>query len=135
MQCIRSVLQQEEELRHPALTPAAAPGSPAVLITNGSFAWEAGGIPLLRHISLEIPAGRLLIVIGEVGSGECLAAGVGAFQLTLLALRAPDTCRPSTKAGQIHSNMHVHCISSLILLMCAFAVEQRRIALNGLCVT
>lgn len=60
---------QEEELRHPPLTPAASPGSPAVLITNGSFAWEAGGIPLLRHISLEIPAGRLMIVIGEVGAG------------------------------------------------------------------
>ena len=81
MQCISSVLQQEEELRHPALTPAAAPGSPAVLITNGSFAWEAGGIPLLRHISLEIPAGRLLIVIGEVGSGERSAAGVGAIHI------------------------------------------------------
>ena len=77
MQCISSVLQQEEELRHPALTPAAAPGSPAVLITHGSFAWEAGGIPLLRHISLEIPAGRLLIVIGEVGSGERSAACIG----------------------------------------------------------
>ena len=81
MQCISTVLQQEEELRHPALTPAAAPGSPAVLITNGSFAWEAGGIPLLRHISLEIPAGRLLIVIGEVGSGERSAAGVGAIHI------------------------------------------------------
>lgn len=81
MQCISSVLQQEEELRHPALTPAAAPGSPAVLITNGSFAWEAGSIPLLRHISLEIPAGRLLIVIGEVGAGERSAAGVGTVHL------------------------------------------------------
>ena len=79
MQCISFALQQEEELRHPALTPAAAPGSPAVLITNGSFAWEAGGIPLLRHISLEIPAGRLLIVIGEVGAGERSAACVSAF--------------------------------------------------------
>ena len=81
MQCVTSVLQQEEELRHPALTPAAAPGSPAVLITNGSFAWEAGGIPLLRHISLEIPAGRLLIVIGEVGSGERSATCIGAIQI------------------------------------------------------
>lgn len=61
---------QEEELRHPQVTPAAAPGSPAVLINNGSFAWEAGGIPLLRHLSLEVPAGHLLIVIGEVGSGD-----------------------------------------------------------------
>lgn len=60
---------QEEELRHPQLTPAAAPGSPAVLINNGSFAWEAGGVPLLRHLSLEVPAGHLLIVIGEVGAG------------------------------------------------------------------
>ncbi len=80
-QRISSVLQQEEELRHPALTPAAAPGSPAVLITNGSFAWEAGGIPLLRHISLEIPAGRLLIVIGEVGAGERSAADTGAIHI------------------------------------------------------
>lgn len=63
-------LLQEEELRHPEVTPAAAPGSPAVLINNGSFAWEAGGVPLLRHLSLEVPAGHLLIVIGEVGAGE-----------------------------------------------------------------
>ena len=62
--------RQEEELRRPQLTPAAQPGSPAVLINNGSFAWEAGGIPLLRHLSLEVPAGHLLIVIGEVGSGR-----------------------------------------------------------------
>ena len=62
-------LWQEEELRHPSVTPAAAPGSPAVLIKNGSFAWEAGGVPLLRHLSLEVPAGHLLIVIGEVGAG------------------------------------------------------------------
>ena len=51
------------------MTPAAAPGSPAVLINHGSFAWEAGGVPLLRHLSLEVPAGHLLIVIGEVGAG------------------------------------------------------------------
>ena len=47
-------------------------GSPAILIKNGSFAWEAGGVPLLRHLSLEVPAGRLLVVIGEVGSGGLL---------------------------------------------------------------
>lgn len=56
-------------MRHPAVTEAAQVGSPAILIKNGSFAWEAGGVPLLRHLSLEVPAGRLLVVIGEVGSG------------------------------------------------------------------
>jgi len=61
----------------PRTDPCCRPRQPAVLITNGSFAWEAGGIPLLRHISLEIPAGRLLIVIGEVGSGERSAACIG----------------------------------------------------------
>ena len=48
--------------------PAPA-GSPAILVKNGSFAWEAGGVPLLRHLSLEVPSGRLIVVIGEVGSG------------------------------------------------------------------
>lgn len=60
---------QEEELRHPAVTDPAPAGSPAILVKNGSFAWEAGGIPLLRHVSLEVPSGRLIVVIGEVGSG------------------------------------------------------------------
>ena len=62
------------------------PGSAAVLITNGSFAWEAGGVPLLRHLSLEVPAGRLLIVIGEVGSGEYLHTRDTTFKYLYVAL-------------------------------------------------
>lgn len=61
---------QEEELRPAAVTEAAPVGSPAVLVKNGSFAWEAGAVPLLRHLSLEVPAGQLLVIIGEVGSGQ-----------------------------------------------------------------
>ena len=46
--------------------PAAEPGSLAVAIRNGNFAWQKGGDSLLRDINLQVPAGQLIIVIGEV---------------------------------------------------------------------
>ncbi|XP_069548711.1 ATP-binding cassette sub-family C member 2 [Brachyistius frenatus] len=42
----------------------------AVSIRDGSFAWESEGEPLLKNVSLEIKPGRLVAVVGAVGSGK-----------------------------------------------------------------
>ncbi|XP_038076863.1 ATP-binding cassette sub-family C member 9-like [Patiria miniata] len=43
----------------------------AVKITHGSFAWDPeSDAPILSDINVEIPAGKLTMVIGQVGSGK-----------------------------------------------------------------
>ncbi|CAK6953270.1 canalicular multispecific organic anion transporter 1 [Scomber scombrus] len=42
----------------------------AVSINNGSFAWERGTEPLLKNVSLDIKPGKLVAVVGAVGSGK-----------------------------------------------------------------
>ncbi|XP_067029429.1 multidrug resistance-associated protein 1-like isoform X2 [Acropora muricata] len=42
----------------------------AVRIENGSFNWNAMNAPLLREISLSIPTGSLVAVVGQVGCGK-----------------------------------------------------------------
>ncbi|KAM6997810.1 ATP-binding cassette sub-family C member 2 isoform 2-T2 [Tautogolabrus adspersus] len=42
----------------------------AVNICDGSFAWEREAEPLLKNVSLDIKPGRLVAVVGAVGSGK-----------------------------------------------------------------
>ncbi|XP_038593401.1 canalicular multispecific organic anion transporter 1 [Micropterus salmoides] len=42
----------------------------AVSICDGSFAWEKEAEPLLKNVSLDIKPGRLVAVVGAVGSGK-----------------------------------------------------------------
>ncbi|XP_059215146.1 canalicular multispecific organic anion transporter 1 isoform X2 [Centropristis striata] len=42
----------------------------AVRIHNGSFAWERDAEPLLKNVSLDVKPGRLVAVVGAVGSGK-----------------------------------------------------------------
>ncbi|XP_008280640.1 ATP-binding cassette sub-family C member 2 [Stegastes partitus] len=44
--------------------------SSAVSICDGSFAWEKEAEPLLKNVSLDIKPGRLVAVVGAVGSGK-----------------------------------------------------------------
>ncbi|XP_071803247.1 ATP-binding cassette sub-family C member 9-like [Asterias amurensis] len=45
--------------------------SPAVKISNGNFSWDPDSeSALLADINVEIPAGKLTMVIGQVGSGK-----------------------------------------------------------------
>ncbi|XP_061766165.1 canalicular multispecific organic anion transporter 1 [Nerophis ophidion] len=44
--------------------------SSAVNVCNGSFSWEKEGEPLLKNVSLDIKPGRLVAVVGAVGSGK-----------------------------------------------------------------
>lgn len=57
---------QADEMIQTPFKPAAEPGSLAVAIRNGSFAWQKDGDSLLRDIDLQVQAGQLIIVIGEV---------------------------------------------------------------------
>ncbi|KAM8738721.1 ATP-binding cassette sub-family C member 2 isoform 1-T2 [Acanthopagrus schlegelii] len=42
----------------------------AVSVCDGSFAWERDAEPLLKNLSLDIKPGRLVAVVGAVGSGK-----------------------------------------------------------------
>ncbi|XP_017268527.1 canalicular multispecific organic anion transporter 1 [Kryptolebias marmoratus] len=42
----------------------------AVSIRDGSFAWEKDSDPLLKNVSVDIKPGRLVAVVGAVGSGK-----------------------------------------------------------------
>ncbi|XP_042357577.1 canalicular multispecific organic anion transporter 1 isoform X2 [Plectropomus leopardus] len=42
----------------------------AVSVRDGSFAWEKEAEPLLKNVSLDIKPGRLVAVVGAVGSGK-----------------------------------------------------------------
>ncbi|XP_028278726.1 ATP-binding cassette sub-family C member 2 isoform X2 [Parambassis ranga] len=42
----------------------------AVSVSDGVFAWERDAEPLLKNVSLEIKPGRLVAVVGAVGSGK-----------------------------------------------------------------
>ncbi|XP_051945451.1 canalicular multispecific organic anion transporter 1 isoform X1 [Xyrauchen texanus] len=44
--------------------------SAAVSMTDGTFAWERDTEPVLKNLSLDIHAGRLVAVVGAVGSGK-----------------------------------------------------------------
>lgn len=42
----------------------------AVSMTNGTYAWERDTEPVLKQVSLDIKPGRLVAVVGAVGSGK-----------------------------------------------------------------
>ncbi|XP_031732915.1 ATP-binding cassette sub-family C member 2 [Anarrhichthys ocellatus] len=42
----------------------------AISISDGSFAWEREAEPLLKNVSMDIKPGRLIAVVGAVGSGK-----------------------------------------------------------------
>ena len=48
--------------------PPAQSGELAIKIRNGNFAWQKDGDELLKNVDLDIPAGQLIIVVGEVCS-------------------------------------------------------------------
>ncbi|XP_036439199.1 canalicular multispecific organic anion transporter 1-like [Colossoma macropomum] len=42
----------------------------AVTVSNGTFAWGSDAEPVLKNVSLDIAPGRLVAVVGAVGSGK-----------------------------------------------------------------
>ncbi|XP_064500038.1 multidrug resistance-associated protein 1-like isoform X2 [Pseudopipra pipra] len=45
-------------------------GNHAVGFTDASFRWEKNGLPILKNLSVKIPEGSLVAVVGQVGSGK-----------------------------------------------------------------
>ncbi|OPJ66585.1 hypothetical protein AV530_016615 [Patagioenas fasciata monilis] len=42
----------------------------AVEFIGGSFRWEKNGLPVLKNLSVSIPEGSLVTIVGQVGSGK-----------------------------------------------------------------
>lgn len=42
----------------------------AIRIQNASFTWQRNGQPNLKDINLEVPHGKLIAIVGSVGSGK-----------------------------------------------------------------
>ncbi|NXE22880.1 MRP1 protein, partial [Ardeotis kori] len=45
-------------------------GNHAVRFIGASFRWEKNGLPVLKNLSVSIPEGSLVAVVGQVGSGK-----------------------------------------------------------------
>ncbi|XP_071665793.1 multidrug resistance-associated protein 1-like isoform X3 [Patagioenas fasciata] len=45
-------------------------GNHAVEFIGGSFCWEKNGLPVLKNLSVSIPEGSLVTIVGQVGSGK-----------------------------------------------------------------
>ncbi|XP_022105344.1 ATP-binding cassette sub-family C member 9-like [Acanthaster planci] len=62
------------------------PESVAIKITNGNFTWEkASSIPVISDINVDIPAGKLTMVIGSVGSGKSSLVSAIQGEMTTLS--------------------------------------------------
>ncbi|EFN56982.1 hypothetical protein CHLNCDRAFT_143584 [Chlorella variabilis] len=68
-----------DEMQQAAPQPPGLAGQPVIEVVRGSFSWKRDAEPLLRDISLAVPHGALVIVVGSVGSGKSslLAALLG----------------------------------------------------------
>ena len=69
----------------PQPLPAARLGDSAVSLI-GDFTWDSKGLPSLVDVSLEVPAGQLLVVVGVTGSGKTslLSAMLGQMQQVMM---------------------------------------------------
>lgn len=53
-----------------AVAAATQPSETAIAIENGTFTWDSAAEPILRGIDLQVPATRLIVVVGPVGCGK-----------------------------------------------------------------
>ncbi|KAK0757803.1 hypothetical protein N5P37_009819 [Trichoderma harzianum] len=68
-----SILVSHEKSSNIASTFVSAnPSTDAIVIHDASFAWLQGKVAILRNISLRVAHGKLLMVVGPVGSGKSL---------------------------------------------------------------
>ncbi|XP_022104006.1 ATP-binding cassette sub-family C member 9-like [Acanthaster planci] len=54
-------------------SPASPPSLPedlAIKVTNGTFSWDSGSSTTLTGINVEIPKGKLTMIVGQVGTGK-----------------------------------------------------------------
>ncbi|PIA50779.1 hypothetical protein AQUCO_01200196v1 [Aquilegia coerulea] len=66
---LQELFLSEERILMP--NPPLKPGSPAISIKNGLFAWDSKAEqPALSNINLEIPVGSLVAIVGGTGEGK-----------------------------------------------------------------
>uniref|UniRef100_A0A3Q4I0M6 ABC-type glutathione-S-conjugate transporter n=1 Tax=Neolamprologus brichardi TaxID=32507 RepID=A0A3Q4I0M6_NEOBR len=60
---------EELKMENVSKAPLSSDGED-VVIENGTFSWSAEGPPCLKRISVSVPRGSLVAVVGHVGSGK-----------------------------------------------------------------
>jgi thiol reductant ABC exporter CydC subunit len=88
---VEAVLRQPDPVREPA-SPLPAPAPPYDLLIEGlSARWDATGPDVLSGISLSVPAGRRVAVVGPSGAGKTT--------LAMVLLRFLDPCAGRVTLG------------------------------------
>ncbi|XP_033123425.1 ATP-binding cassette sub-family C member 9-like isoform X2 [Anneissia japonica] len=80
-------------------TPNDVPDDVTFTIRNGDFCWDLdSNIPCISDINVDIPAGRLTIIVGQVGSGKSslIAAALGEMR---------------TKSGEVQWNRNKNSVA------------------------
>jgi ATP-binding cassette subfamily B protein len=72
---VREVLEAEPEMRSPA-APARPEARGAIEVRGLDFTYPGATAPVLQGISLDIPAGSRLAIVGATGSGKSTLAGL-----------------------------------------------------------
>ncbi|KAG7491926.1 hypothetical protein MATL_G00008620 [Megalops atlanticus] len=61
----------QEELKSDSVNKVPfSPDGDAVVVDNGTFSWSREGPPCLKRVSVRVPRGSLVAVVGHVGSGK-----------------------------------------------------------------
>ncbi|XP_022110730.1 ATP-binding cassette sub-family C member 9-like [Acanthaster planci] len=72
--------------RNTKATGKRLPKSVSIKITNGSFTWDKeSSIPVISNINTDIPAGKLTMIIGSVGSGKSSLVSAIQGEMTTLS--------------------------------------------------
>ncbi|XP_072037224.1 ATP-binding cassette sub-family C member 9-like isoform X2 [Amphiura filiformis] len=75
----------------------------AIKITGGNFTWDSGStLPVLSDINMEIPAGKLTMIVGSVGSGKSSLVSAILGEMTTLdgSVRFSSSRNSIAYAGQ-----------------------------------
>lgn len=80
-----SIIVSHEKSSNIASTFASEnPSTDAIVINDASFAWLQGKVAILHNISLKVAHGKLLMVVGPVGSGKSLLMKAMLGEVTIL---------------------------------------------------
>ncbi|KAI4887699.1 hypothetical protein NFI96_025030 [Prochilodus magdalenae] len=65
-----TVTRQRQFAKCPVLLKKCTDYGDSVVIENGTFSWSRDGPPCLKRVSVKVPRGSLVVVVGHVGSGK-----------------------------------------------------------------
>ena len=73
---VTPVLEATGETPYGPETAVAAPGGAGVAVRGAGFTFDGSGRPTLSGVTLDVPAGRTVAVVGPTGSGKSTLAGL-----------------------------------------------------------